>query len=444
MRLMKRLVKYLNQTLISLIVVAPLLGATVFHAMPAQADAKPIVISELQPGTQASAGDEFVELYNNTESDLDISGWTLYYKSATGTSWSKKATIAPGSTIAAHGFWVLASVIPANTQFNSGLAQTGGNIQLRNGSGKTADQLAWGNGDSPLGSVAPAPASDEVLARDFDDATQTMLNSDNNFNDFSLSTTATPGGIPVAATAGGGDQSAGDSGPASYPAVIINELLPNPASPQTDGNDEFIELYNPTGADVSLTSWSLRDGGGKVFEFKDKTIPAGGYLTLYSKETGISLNNTGDTVSLLTPDGSVLDTTPDYGNAKEGMSWGLVNGEWTWTVSPTPNTANSTAYVESSGAAAKAAASKKTTAKKAAAAKTSKAKAAASKNPVAKAATSATQAAENLSKNSTLWMWLLIVLGLGTIGYGIYEYRPEIINLYHKLRTKFGLGAQTS
>ena len=423
-------------------VISPLIGSAALSAPIARADAKPIVISEVQPGTQSSSGDEFVELYNNTETDLDISGWTLYYKSATGTSWSKKATIAPGSTIAAHGFWVLASVISANSQFNSGLAQTGGNLQLRDNAGTTADQFAWGNGDSPLGSVAPAPASDEVLARDFDDATQTMINSDNNFNDFSLSTTATPGGIPVVVTAAGNDQSS-DTSPASYPSIVVNELLPNPASPQTDGSDEFVELYNPTGADVSLTGWSLRDGGGKIFELKDKTIPAGGYLTLYSKETGISLNNTGDTVSLIAPDGSTLDTTPDYGNAKEGMSWGLVNGEWTWTTGPTPSAANSAAYVEPNGAAAKAAASKKTTAKKAAAAKASKAKAAASKNPVAKAATSATEAAENLSKNSALWMWLLIVLGLGTIGYGIYEYRPEIINLYHKLRAKFGLGVQT-
>ncbi|MBI2798539.1 lamin tail domain-containing protein [Candidatus Saccharibacteria bacterium] len=436
--------KVLNRTMISLLVALPMLGILINGAPPVRAVAKPVVISELQPGSPTSSGDEFVELYNNTNSDIDISGWSLYYKSATGTSWSKKATLPSGSVIAAHGFWLLASDIAANTKFNSGLAQTGGNIQLRDSNDSAVDQFAWGNGDSPLGLAAPAPVTNEVLARDFDDATQTMLNSDNNLSDFSLSTTATPGAIPAVEPPNPGDQGVDDPSPANYARIVVTELLPDPASPQVDSSDEFIELYNPTGADVDLNGWSLRDGSGKVFVIKSKTIAAGGYLVLYSKETSITLNNTGDVISLLAPDGSIGDTTPDYGNAKQGLSWGLVNGEWTWTTSPTPGGVNSAALVDSAGSTtAKAAASKKTTAKKVAAAKTSKAKAAA-KSPVAKIANSATEAAANISKNSTLWTWLLIVLGVGTIGYGIYEYRPEIINTYHKLRTKFGLGVKTS
>jgi hypothetical protein len=45
-----------------------------------------IVISEVSMGSEDSASNEFVELYNNSSSAIDISSWSLYYRSATGTS----------------------------------------------------------------------------------------------------------------------------------------------------------------------------------------------------------------------------------------------------------------------------------------------------------------------------------------------------------------------
>ncbi len=405
----------------------------------AQAADKAVVISEVRLGTAASASDEFVELYNNSSVDADISGWSLYYKSATGKTWSKKATIGPSATLKAHNFWVLASEIAANTPLSSGLAQTGGNIELRDGQDASMDRLAWGSGDNALGQPTPAPASDEVLFRGYADATHTMVNTDNNFNDFSLTTTASPGAITVTLP-----NPPGDGDPGTYAPLVINELLPNPASPLTDNSDEFIELYNPTSTTVDLAGWSLRDASGKVFELKGQTIEANGYLSLPSSETAISLNNSGDEVELIAPNGSVADRSADYGTAKEGLSWGLVGGAWTWTVSPTPGAPNSAAYADEATSPAKVVATKKASKASSASAKTSKTKSAAAKaaTPNKLSNAPAGKLTDQLAGNTTLWMWLLIALGVGTIGYGIYEYRPEIITLYYRLKSKFGAGSQ--
>ena len=45
----------------------------------------PVLITEVQTGAGVSghAGDEFIEIYNTTDADIDLSGWQLRYVSAT-------------------------------------------------------------------------------------------------------------------------------------------------------------------------------------------------------------------------------------------------------------------------------------------------------------------------------------------------------------------------
>ncbi len=66
-----------------------------------------VVISEFTTRGASSAYDEFVEIYNPTCSDVDISGWKLQYWS--GASWGDKLTI-PASTVLPSGkFYLMAS-----------------------------------------------------------------------------------------------------------------------------------------------------------------------------------------------------------------------------------------------------------------------------------------------------------------------------------------------
>ena len=48
-----------------------------------------LVISEVQVGG-GTTDDEFIEIYNPTQSIVDISDWSIQYKGATGSAFSRK------------------------------------------------------------------------------------------------------------------------------------------------------------------------------------------------------------------------------------------------------------------------------------------------------------------------------------------------------------------
>jgi predicted extracellular nuclease len=70
-----------------------------------------IVISEIQISGDGGANDEFIELYNPTNSAIDISGWSIQRETITG-SFSKKNFVTPAN-IPAYGYYLI-----ANTAFN--------------------------------------------------------------------------------------------------------------------------------------------------------------------------------------------------------------------------------------------------------------------------------------------------------------------------------------
>lgn len=127
------------------------------------------------------------------------------------------------------------------------------------------------------------------------------------------------------------------------PAVLINEVLP---APRTAFKEEFIELFNAGGSSVDLGGWRLDDveGGGS----RPYTIPNGtsiaplGFAVFRNSTTHIALNNEGDTVRLLRPDGLLQDEFV-YLSTHDDRSWGRVpDGCATWQElsRPTPGSPN--------------------------------------------------------------------------------------------------------
>lgn len=57
----------------------------VVMAQSDQSTVKPIVITELQTGGATDATAEFVELYNPNDTSIDVTGWQLQYRPASGT-----------------------------------------------------------------------------------------------------------------------------------------------------------------------------------------------------------------------------------------------------------------------------------------------------------------------------------------------------------------------
>ena len=93
-----------------------------------------------------------------------------------------------------------------------------------------------------------------------------------------------------------------------FPAgVTLNEILPDPQTVDWDSNgtadwsDEWIELYNTGSTAAALGGWTVAD------DTKTYTIPVGtviwppGHLLLFRRQTGLSLSDWRDRVTLLAP-----------------------------------------------------------------------------------------------------------------------------------------------
>ncbi|MFA5010240.1 MAG: lamin tail domain-containing protein [Patescibacteria group bacterium] len=121
--------------------------------------------------------------------------------------------------------------------------------------------------------------------------------------------------------------------------VRINEVYPQP---NTTSNDEFIELYNFGDQSVNLTGWILddmRNGGSSPLTLEGRVILPKQYLTLYKPETKLTLNDNGDAVYLIQPNGFELDRT-EYTAADRGWTWARFDDGWKWTSTPTANGKN--------------------------------------------------------------------------------------------------------
>ena len=122
--------------------------------------------------------------------------------------------------------------------------------------------------------------------------------------------------------------------------------LPNPASPQTDAEDEYVEIYNPNSKTFDLSGFKIQtqstgSSSKRTYTFPKGTKIEGKKFAAYpSANISVSLSNSGSKVSLLDPLGAVISEAEVYGDAKDGMAWALAKGKWYWTATPTPNAAN--------------------------------------------------------------------------------------------------------
>lgn len=325
-----------------------------------------VVIAEVLTGTVQSASAEFVELHNQTSQDIDVDGWKIQYLSAAGTTIYTKATLQ--GTLRANGSMFAATPefeTPGDAVFSSGLPEGGGRLRIVDADDVIIDALSWGSTTVPSeGASALLPQLGQSLVRTA--AENGILNdTGNNAADFVLSDTPVANGgdvyEPVDVCPNNdvfpGNQvilpaghQVDDGGncipiplvPVEYPIIQLNEILPDPASPKTDANDEFIELYNPNDQPVSVGGYQILSGSSlsSIYTLPDYSIPAHGYMTLYSSETKIGLSNSGSKLQLSSPDGNPMGGLLQYGPAGTEQAWGLFGGVWGLSDKPTPNAAN--------------------------------------------------------------------------------------------------------
>lgn len=271
---------------------------------------------------------EWVELYNNSDRQIDLADWWLE-------EGSEEETKLVG-TILPRGYFIVQAP-------KGNLNNTGDLIALYDNFGRLRDQTIygkWGTGNQT--DNAPVAYDAKSIGR---------LDVAQNFNsgklDFAVTARPTPGTSNVF------DQSARevvdiaeDSQPTeSYfgpTSVILSELLPNPAG--SDNEKEFIELQNTGTQEISLKGWKLKNSAKKVFTLATSTIPVNGFLTVWRKESKIALKNTnGDSMELLDPTGQVIDKVVYEDTAEENFSFNRIFSSstvWQWSSTATPNQKN--------------------------------------------------------------------------------------------------------
>lgn len=103
--------------------------------------------------------------------------------------------------------------------------------------------------------------------------------------------------------------------------VLVNEKEHNPAG--TDAGNEWVELYNPTPRWVDVGGWVLESSHGEI-EAHDLPAPlrlAPGAFQVITFPTQF-LDNSGDSVKLVHPAGSIVDETDWHADiANDGRTW---------------------------------------------------------------------------------------------------------------------------
>lgn len=442
---MKRLRRTLG--VVRLGILTAVLTANLLGPIPVGAQAVALLSIEQ---LKVTADDQFVTLKNLTTDPLDISSFELIYLNAENKpskTFTFSGSINPGSYYVMSDTQLTACFAMQVDSVSLGFSTTGGTLQLwRYTDAHTKvleSSVAWiktRKTDTPAATVTLPTSTTAFLQRQMpvppDNKTwitvqpsqadpcqlESMLEPELMASEEFL---LLPGTMPpvsfVAAPSSGSAKVNRNPG---LMAPVINELLPNPASPQTDADDEFIELYNPNDTVFDLTGFKLAFGSNNPRKY---TFPEGSVLqpkefkAFTSGDTSISLSNTQAQVWLLDPNEKVIGQSQPYSSAKDGQAWAFNNGTWSWTAVPTPNAMNAITPVTVAGTNGK----------------TTAAVLGISDNAGSSGAAStvaSTANATQLEDAAPLHPGILAGVGVLAIGYAVYEYRHDMANRLFQFR----------
>jgi hypothetical protein len=268
-----------------------------------------VVLNEVAwGGTAADANDEWIELWNPGAEPIDLAGWRL-------TDDGDVELYLAGS-IDAGGYFILErggddtlSDVAAGQLYAGALSNSGEELRLIDPAGNVIDTAGAGGRAWPAGSAAPVYAS---MERAGIEPAAWASNNGWRMNGRDAA------GNPVRGTPGRANSVLFPT-PTRTKAphtVVINEFLPKPGEDwnrdgNRDYNDEFVELYNTGTVAVDIGGWMLDDnfhGGSRRFVIPGGTwIGPKEYLVFFRSQTRIALNDGGDEIWLLAPDGTKVN-----------------------------------------------------------------------------------------------------------------------------------------
>jgi len=346
-----------------------------------------VVINEVAwAGTTASPYNEWIELYNNTPNDIELTGWKL-------TASNNGPTISLTGVIPANGYYLLeggddstVSNIGADLFFTDSqsinLSNNGATLRLLHSpSGEIVDTAnidggAWNGGSSypTIRSMerrwvtASVPFQDGPVSwitfngpdtvKNGKDAKGNLINGTPRSANWANGVTPTFTFTPTHTATRTLTRTPTPPPPPTITRtptlikdfVLLNEVLPHATTDlNSDGNidvgDEYIELINLSNMTVSLQGWLLgdRDSSTPSYALPPILMSPGEKLAFYASQTGQYLSDGGDTVVLIRPGGTPADILTYPVIDKLGQTWcrypdGV--GPWYFGCIPSPNLSN--------------------------------------------------------------------------------------------------------
>lgn len=294
---MKKAIQFVTLSLLLLSIFLPL-----FQSLKVNANISGTVsINEIAwMGTTSSYSDEWLELYNDSSQDIDLTGWTL-------TAQDGSPSINLSGVIPAKGYYLLEKTddntiptISANLIYSGSLSNSAEILELRDSSGNLVDQVnEWYSGDNTT------KATMERVNPNLVGTQSTNWNTSTAIYDI-----------------GYGTPKDRNSNTSNLREVVINEIAW--MGTLNSYSDEWIELYNNSSVDISLEGWQLKATDGDPVIALTGMIPAHGYYLLERTDdltvTDItadyiysgSLSNTNEVLTLTDELGVVVDSVDTW------------------------------------------------------------------------------------------------------------------------------------
>jgi hypothetical protein len=305
-----------RRSLLALFIVGVSISVIGHVSVVRAASVRDVVISEVAwMGTQASANDEWIELYNTTSAPIDLTNWKIISLTDNSPNFTINSPSCSNVVIPPYGFFLLertndATVkdIAADCIYTGSLVNSGEALVLQDSLGNIVDTANGDGGPWPAGTTSPRATMERIDPKAPDSDTNWDTNDGVHRNGLDANDN------PINGTPKAPRQRA------SYAPrdVVISEVAW--MGTQASANDEWIELYNNTSQDISLAWWRLEAADGTPSIVLSGTIPAHGFFLLERTDdntvsdivadqiyTG-ALSNSGESLILKDPAGNVIDT----------------------------------------------------------------------------------------------------------------------------------------
>jgi len=257
-----------------------------------------VLISEFRTRGPNGAADEFVELYNNSDSPVDISGWKINASNNAGTT-GTRVTINAGTTIPARGHFLATNSTPStgysgtvagNQTYTTGITDDGG-IALMMADNTVVDQIGMsvGSGYKEGSILTPLTGStDQSYERKPGGAAGSTQDTADNANDFQIRSPSNPQNLsspstPVSLVV----SDLGDSGAANQLRAIITACLSSGGGTITfsPGLSGTVTLINGPLPPITATATPVTIDGANVI-----TVSGPGTASFFNRIFTVNAN----------------------------------------------------------------------------------------------------------------------------------------------------------